>query len=145
MAHIVWWCTDREEDGGSPSGGGDELVIVDGLAWLQVGNSLGPLTRNVRRRWTYPPFEPPPLHFCNQEERTTYSEVIRVGEGVEEGRREETSEEEGEASATSPRRVSVARSLTTNSQSSGVGQRVMMVNQDSTLRLPMFHKWVRMM
>jgi hypothetical protein len=52
----------RKEDGGSPSGGGEELVIVDGLAWLQVGNSLGPLTRNVRRRWTYPPFEPPPLH-----------------------------------------------------------------------------------
>jgi hypothetical protein len=40
-AHIA------EEDGGSLSGGGDELVIVDGLTQLQVGNSLGPLIRNV--------------------------------------------------------------------------------------------------
>jgi hypothetical protein len=59
-----------EEDGGSPSGGGEELAIVDGLVQLQVGNSLGSLTRNVRRRWSYPPFEPPPLCICSQEERT---------------------------------------------------------------------------
>jgi hypothetical protein len=71
---------ERKEDGGSPSGGGEELVIVDGLAWLQVGNSLGHLTRNFRRRWNYPPFEPPPFHICNQEERTTDSEVIGIGE-----------------------------------------------------------------
>jgi hypothetical protein len=25
---------ERKEDGGSPSGGGEELVIVDGLAWI---------------------------------------------------------------------------------------------------------------
>jgi hypothetical protein len=59
-------------------------VIVDGLATVQVGNSLGHLTRNVRRIWTYPPFEPPPLHICNQEERTTDSEAIGIGERGEE-------------------------------------------------------------
>jgi hypothetical protein len=48
------------------------------------------------------------------------------------------SEEEGEASATSPRRLLVARILTINNQSSGVGLRVTMVNQDNTLRIPMF-------
>jgi hypothetical protein len=35
--------------------------------------------------------------------------VIGIGERVEGDRREETSEEEGEVSATSPRRVSVLR------------------------------------
>jgi hypothetical protein len=109
------------------------------LHGLQVGNSLGHLTRNVRRRWTYPPFEPPPLHICNQEERTTDSEVIGIGERVEGDRREEMSEEEGEVSATSPRRVSVLRILTPNSQIGGISLRLRMVNQDSTLRLPMFH------
>ena len=108
--------------------------------WLHVENSLGSLTRNDGRRWRYPTFEPPPLSICNQEERTTNSDVIRVG-GLEEGRREEKSEEEGEASATSPIRVSIEIILTTSSQqSSGVGWRVMMVSQDSILRLPVFHR-----
>jgi len=57
---------------------------VDGLAQLQVGKSLCSLTRNARRRWSYPPFEPPLLCICNQEEITTYNEAIgveaRVGE-----------------------------------------------------------------
>jgi hypothetical protein len=53
----------EEEDGGSPSGGGDELEIVDGLVWLQVGNSLGHLMRNFRRIWTYPPLYHPPCAF----------------------------------------------------------------------------------
>jgi hypothetical protein len=48
-----------EEDKGSRSGGGENIAIVDGIAWMKVGNYLGPLTKNVRRRWTYPPFEPP--------------------------------------------------------------------------------------
>jgi hypothetical protein len=68
---------------------------------LQVGNSLGHLKRNVRRRWTYPPFAPPPLCIFNREERTVDSEVIGVGER-EEDTSEETSEEEGEVNATSP-------------------------------------------
>jgi hypothetical protein len=106
---------------------------------LQVGNSLGYLTRNVRRIWSYPPFEPPPLHICNQEERTIDNEVIGVEERVGEERREATSEEEDKVSATSPRRVSVPRSQTPNSQFRGNSSRLRMVNQDSTLRLPMFH------
>jgi hypothetical protein len=128
-----------EEDGGSPSGGGEEMEIVDGLAQLQVGNSMGHLTRNVRRRWNYHPFEPPPLHIFNQEERTTNSEVIGIGERVGGDRRKETSGEEGEVSATSPRSVSVLRTPTTNSQIRGINSRLRMVNQDSTLRLPMSH------
>jgi hypothetical protein len=47
--------------------------------------------------------------------------VIQVGEGVEEGRTEETSEEEGEDNETSPSRVSILEILTTNSQSSRFG------------------------
>jgi hypothetical protein len=60
------------EDGEEPLWEGEEaLAIVNGLARLQVGNSLGSLTRNDERRWRNPLFEPPPLHICNQEERTT--------------------------------------------------------------------------
>jgi hypothetical protein len=79
------------------------------------------------------------LRICNQEERKTYSEAFGVGERGEEDRREETSEEEGKVNATLPRRVSIVRSLTTNSQVKGFCLRVTMVNQDSTLRLPVFH------
>jgi hypothetical protein len=105
---------ERKEDGGSPSGGGEELVIIDGLAQVAGRKLFGSLTRNVIRRWTYPPFEPPPLHVCNQEERTTNSEAIGIGERVEgENRGEEMSEEECEVSATSPKRVSVLRTLNT--------------------------------
>jgi hypothetical protein len=82
-----------------------------------------------------PPFEPPPLHICNQEERTTDSEVIGIGERVEGDRREETSEEEGEVNATSPRRVSMLRTLTPSSQIEGVSSRLKMENQDSTLEV----------
>jgi hypothetical protein len=95
------------------------LAIVDGLAWLQVGKSLSTLTRNVRVIWTYPPFETPPLCICNQEEITTNSEAIGtkeiVGERVGGDKREETSEEEGEVSVTSPRTVSVLRIPTPSS------------------------------
>jgi len=34
-----------EEDGGSPSDGGEDLEIMDGIAWLQVGSSLCSLTK----------------------------------------------------------------------------------------------------
>jgi hypothetical protein len=66
---------------------------VDGLAQLQVGNSLGSLKRNVGRRWSYPPFEPPPLSIWNQEERTTKRVVIRVEARAGEERREDVSGE----------------------------------------------------
>jgi hypothetical protein len=63
-------------------------------------------------------FEPPPLHICNQEERTTYSEATgeetRVGD-----RREVASEEEDKVGATSPRRVLVLRILTPSSHIRG--------------------------
>jgi hypothetical protein len=62
-----------------------------------------------------PPFEPPLLRICNQEEITTNYEAIGVGRRVEGDRREETSEEEGEVNATSPRRILVLRSLTPSS------------------------------
>jgi hypothetical protein len=97
----------QKEDGGSPSGGGDELTIVDGLAWTASRNSLGHLMRNFRRRWTYPPFVPPPLHIFNQEENTTDSEEIGVEEREEEERSEEMSEEEGEVNNTLPQEIVV--------------------------------------
>jgi hypothetical protein len=65
--------------------------------------------------------------------------VIGIGERVEGDRREEMSEEEGEVNATSPRRVLVLRTLTPNNHIKGVSLILKMVNQDSTLRLPMFH------
>jgi hypothetical protein len=34
--------------------------------------------RSFRRRWTYPPFVPPPLCIFNQEENTVDSEEIGV-------------------------------------------------------------------
>jgi hypothetical protein len=49
-----------------------------------------------------PFFEPPPLCVFSQEERTTDIEMTRVGDKVEEDRRKERSEEEGETNATSP-------------------------------------------
>jgi hypothetical protein len=54
----------KDED--SPSGGGHELVFLDGLAWMQVDKSLGHLTICFRRIWSYPPFVPPPLYIFNQ-------------------------------------------------------------------------------
>jgi len=41
-----------KEDGISPSGEGDELIILGGLVWLQLGSSLGHLIRNFRRIWS---------------------------------------------------------------------------------------------
>jgi hypothetical protein len=55
------------------------------------------------------------LSISNQEERTTNSEAIRIGEIVGGDIGEETSEEEGEVNATSPRRVLVLRIPTTSS------------------------------
>jgi hypothetical protein len=78
-----------EEDAGSHNGGEEELSIVDGIVWIQVGKYLGFLTRNVRRRWSYPPF-----HICIQEEMTVDIEVIRVEARVGEERRETMTEEE---------------------------------------------------
>jgi hypothetical protein len=49
------------------------------------------------------------------------------------------SEEEGEVSVTSPRRVPVLRSLTPNNQIRRFSSRLTMENHDSTLRLPVFH------
>jgi hypothetical protein len=43
---------DVKEDGDSPSGGVYELIILDGLTWLQINGSLGPLIRIFRRRWS---------------------------------------------------------------------------------------------
>jgi hypothetical protein len=76
----VW----KSVDGGSLNGGGEELAIVGGLAGLRVGKSLDHLTINVEEDGITPPFEPLPLHICNQEERTTNSEAIGIGEIVEE-------------------------------------------------------------
>jgi hypothetical protein len=100
---------------------------------------LGHLTRSFRRRWTYPPFVPPPLHIFNQEENTTDSEEIGVKEREEEERSDETSEEEGEVNNTLPQAIVVWKDPANNSQRRGTSSSSKMVNQDSTLRFPMFH------
>jgi hypothetical protein len=131
------------EDGDGPLQEGEEaLEIVNGIARLQVGISLGSLTEDNERRWRNPLFEPPPLHICNQEERNEESVEIGVEEErVEERRREDTSEEEVKVNNTSQGRVSVSVSIspTTSGQSGGHNTRLSMENQDTTLRLPMFH------
>jgi hypothetical protein len=116
------------------------LAIIDGLVRLEVGNSLGTLTINARRIWMHPPFERPPLCIFNQKERTTDSEIIVVGEIVEEDKREEASEKEGESNSSSKRGVSVISNLTTKIHIRGVGLRVTMANQDNSLSLPIFHR-----
>jgi hypothetical protein len=83
----------EKEDGGSPSGGGEELIIVYGLMQLQVNISLGHLARSFKRRWTYPSFVPPPLGIFNSEENTADSEEIGVEEREEAERSDKTSEE----------------------------------------------------
>ena len=40
-----------EDDEGHPLIGEEDLAIVDGLVWLQVGKYLGYLTRNDWIRW----------------------------------------------------------------------------------------------
>jgi hypothetical protein len=123
---------EEEEDGGSPSGGGDKLTIVDGLAWLQV-ETLWVTSREIfRRRWTYPPFVPPPLHIFNQEENTTDSEDIGVEEREEEDRSKEMSEEEGEVNNTLPQGIVVWKNQTPSSQRRGTSSSLKMENQDST-------------
>jgi len=64
----------------SPSGGGDEIILLDGLGRLQVDSSLGHHTRSLRRIWSYHPFVPPPLHIFNKEENTIVSKEIGVEE-----------------------------------------------------------------
>jgi hypothetical protein len=58
---------------------------------------------------------------------------------VAEGRREETSEEKEEFKNTSQRRVLVPTSPKTRNQPGGYNTRLRMVNQDTTLRLPLFN------
>jgi hypothetical protein len=53
---------EEKKYGDSPSGGGVDLIFLDGLALLQIDSSLGHLMRNFKRIWSYPPFVPPPLH-----------------------------------------------------------------------------------
>jgi hypothetical protein len=55
-----------EEDEGIPTGGGDELEIVDGIAWIQLGKSMCSLMTNIRRIWSYPHFEPHPCKFVDK-------------------------------------------------------------------------------
>jgi hypothetical protein len=57
---------------------------------LQVGISLGSLNEENEKIWRNLLFGPPPLHICNQEKISEESVDI----GVEERRREDTSEEE---------------------------------------------------
>jgi hypothetical protein len=63
---------------------------------------VGHLTRNFRRRWTYPPLYHPPLCIFNQEENTIDSATIRVEEREDKDKREETSEQEGKVNNTLP-------------------------------------------
>jgi hypothetical protein len=100
---------------------------------------LGPLTRNFRRRWSYPPFVPPPLCIFNQEEHTTDSEEVEVEEREEEERSDDTSEGEGEVNNTLPQAIVVWKDPDNSSQKSGTNLGPKMANQDSTLRFPMFH------
>jgi hypothetical protein len=58
---------------------------------------------------------------------------------IVEERREDTSGEEEKVNNTSPGRLSIPRSPTTSSQSGGHNPRLRMENQDSTLRLLVFH------
>jgi hypothetical protein len=92
---------------------------VDGLAQLHVGKFVDSLRRNVRRRWIYPPFQSPPLHICNQEERNPNNEVVGVEARVGEKRREAMSEEEDKVSVTSVGRISISRSQIPNTQVRG--------------------------
>jgi hypothetical protein len=54
---------EEKEDGGFPSGEEDELILLDGLAWMQVDTSLHHLKINFIRIWTYPPLFHPIAHF----------------------------------------------------------------------------------
>jgi hypothetical protein len=112
---------------------------VDGLVRPQVDISLDHLARSFRRRWTYPPFVPPPLCIFNQEENTTGGEDIGVKERREEERSDDTSEEEGEVSNTLPQKIVVWKIPTNNSQRRGTSSSSKIENHDSTLMLPVFH------
>jgi hypothetical protein len=108
---------DIGEDGEEPLREGEEaLAMVNGLAQLQVGSSLGSLTRDDERRWRNPFSESTRLCICNQEERTTNNAMIGVvEERMVEERSEEMSEEEDEVNNTSLERISIPRSPTTSS------------------------------
>jgi hypothetical protein len=126
------------EDGDGPlQEGGDILAIVNGIILLYIGISLGFPIEDNERKWRNALFEPPPLFICNQEERNEES----VEKGVEERRREDMSVEEIKVSNTSLGifLVSISISPTTSGQSGGCITRFSMENQDTNLRLPMFH------
>jgi len=78
-------------------------VVADGLAWLQVGNSIGSLTRNVRRIQSYLPFEPPPFLICSQ----GYITIEKTPLGVEEERREYLRNKDHGVNDTSQGRLSI--------------------------------------
>jgi hypothetical protein len=46
---------ERKEDGGSPSGGGEELVIVDGLAWVAGRKLSGSPHKKCQKKMDLPP------------------------------------------------------------------------------------------
>jgi hypothetical protein len=71
--------------------------------------------RIFRRRWSYPPFVPPPSCIFNQEETTTDSREIGVEEREEEERSEKASEEEGEVNNTLPQVIVVWKDPINNS------------------------------
>jgi hypothetical protein len=93
--------------GGSPSGGGDKMLMLNSLMWLQLYIFLDSLTRNFRRSSSYPPFAPPPLHIFNHEENTVDSEEVSVEEREDEERSDETCKEEGEFNNTLPQVIVV--------------------------------------
>jgi hypothetical protein len=111
-------------------------MVLCGCKWENIFVTSQEMSEEDR---ITPSFEPSPLRIFNQEERTTNSEMIGIRERVEGDTIEYTIEEEGEVNATSPRRVWILRTLTPNSQIGVVSLSMWMVNQDSTLRLPMFH------
>jgi hypothetical protein len=98
---------------------GNEWEILDSITWLQVDNSMGHLMGNSRRRWTYPPFVPPPLCTLNQEENLGDSEEVKVEEREEEDIGEYMSEEQSEFSHTSSQEILVLRNQTPSSQRGG--------------------------
>jgi hypothetical protein len=63
---------------------------VSGFVQLNVGSSLGSLTKDDEKIWRKPLFESPPLCICHQEEETEECEEVRevqeeVGEDTSEG------------------------------------------------------------
>jgi hypothetical protein len=46
----IFSALEEKEDGGSPSGGGYDLILLDGVLWLEIDSSLGHLTIILRRK-----------------------------------------------------------------------------------------------